>query len=136
MEKVTFKVKMDKDSVAEEITLNVDFDGVADELIRKHAMANMVVVWQGQIRTHWTEYKEGKMPDSTTFGVPLFAGKRGGVTVVKKVTLESAKKWANEGTELEQLLKKIDLLEGMGIDVPIELLDRLDILDPQGNKDI
>ena len=78
--KVEFKVAMDAEQKklgnAQTITLDVDFDGVDDDTIRKHAIANCVVGWQSQIRNHWTEYVDGKLPESIKFGDPLFTTAR------------------------------------------------------------
>ena len=126
---IKFTVKMYKYSDKEEIILNVGFDGVEDEIIQKHALANMVVTWQGQIRTHWDAYKEGKMPTDITFGVPLFGASRGR-TVTKKITSESANAWLNEGSKLDQLNKKIEMIESMGMEVPDHMWSKLEELEP------
>jgi hypothetical protein len=58
------------------INLDVSFEGVDESLIYKHALANCVVGWQSQIRSHWDEYVDGKLPESITFGDPLFESAR------------------------------------------------------------
>lgn len=54
------------------VELDISFEGVPDEIIRKHAMANMTVAWQNQIRNNW----EADLPETVIFGEPLFASRR------------------------------------------------------------
>ena len=77
--KCTFKVAMNGDEKkagnVDTITLDISFEGVSDEIIHKNALANRIVAYQSQIRSHWTEYKEGKMPTELKFDENLFATK-------------------------------------------------------------
>ena len=81
---VKFKVAMDAEQKAaknfKEVEFECSFDGVAPSIIQRHAIANQVVAWQGQIRNNWSKFLEGKLPKVVTFGTPLFEGGRGGRT--------------------------------------------------------
>lgn len=89
---IKFKVAMDNEQKklgnVEEITLDVDFEGVPDAIVRKAALAHAVVSWQSQIRSHWTDFKEGKLPTSVTFGNPLFTSTRR--VAIAPITQETA----------------------------------------------
>ena len=78
---VKFKVAMDAEQKAaknfKEVEFECSFDGVAPSIIQRHAIANQVVTWQGQIRNNWSKFLEGKLPKVVTFGNPLFEGGRG-----------------------------------------------------------
>ena len=78
---VKFKVAMDAEQKAaknfKEVEFECSFDGVAPSIIQRHAIANQVVAWQGQIRNNWSKFLEGKLPKVVTFGNPLFEGGRG-----------------------------------------------------------
>ena len=77
---VKFKVAMDAEQKAaknfKEVEFECSFDGVAPSIIQRHAIANQVVAWQGQIRNNWSKFLEGKLPKVVTFGTPLFEGGR------------------------------------------------------------
>ena len=81
---VKFKVAMDAEQKAaknfKEVEFECSFDGVAPSIIQRHAIANQVVAWQGQIRSNWSKFLEGQLPKIVTFGTPLFEGGRGGRT--------------------------------------------------------
>ena len=81
---VKFKISMDAEAKKagefELVEFSVDFDGVDEELIRKHAIANQIVAWQAQIRSNWDKFLKGDLPPVVKFGVPLFEGKRATVT--------------------------------------------------------
>ncbi len=126
---ITFKVKMDKHSDAHEVKLNVSFDDVDEAIIQKHALANCVVGWQGQIRNHWDAFVEGKMPTEVTFGNPLFASTRGR-TIVKQVTVDSAAEFLNGKSELNKLTALIDMMEKAGMDIPEDMWTKMDELSP------
>ena len=110
---VKFKVAMDneqkKEGNVEEIALDVTFDEVPEDVIHKAALAHMVVAWQSQIRSHWTEFTEGKLPQKVTFGVPLFASKR--APKASKVTQESATNYINTLSS-EAKAKMLQMLQG------------------------
>ncbi len=55
-----------------EVIMNVNFDGVDPALIQKHALANMKVHWQAQLRNNWDKFIEDGTPDTITFGEPLY----------------------------------------------------------------
>ena len=77
---VKFKVAMDAEQKAaknfKEVEFECSFDGVDPSIIQRHAIANQVVAWQGQIRNNWDKFLSGKLPKIVTFGVPLFEGGR------------------------------------------------------------
>lgn len=79
---VKFKVAMDAEQKAaknfKEVSFECTFDGVAPSIIQRHAIANQIVAWQGQIRSNWDKFLSGQLPKVVTFGTPLFEGKRGG----------------------------------------------------------
>jgi hypothetical protein len=79
---VTFKVAMDAEQKAaknfKEVKFECSFDGVSEDTIRRAALQNQIVAWQGQIRANWDKFISGETPKTVTFGNPLFAGKRGG----------------------------------------------------------
>ena len=78
---VTFKIAMDAEQKNlknfYEVSFEVSFDGVPPSLIQKHAIANQVVAWQSQIRSHWDDFLKGELPKVITFGQVLFGGTRG-----------------------------------------------------------
>ncbi|HUW44852.1 MAG TPA: hypothetical protein VMW50_03560 [Dehalococcoidia bacterium] len=77
---VKFKVAMDAEQKAaknfKEVEFECSFDGVDPSIIQRHAIANQIVIWQGQIRNNWDKFLSGKLPKIVTFGVPLFEGGR------------------------------------------------------------
>jgi len=78
---VEFSVAMDSEQKrlnnVKKVKFECSFDGVATDVIQRHAIANMVVQWQGQIRGHWTEFVNGELPKTVVFGQPLFnSGRR------------------------------------------------------------
>jgi len=77
---ITFNVSKDADAKkagdVHEVEFEIIFDLVDDELIHKHAVANMVVAWQNQIRSNWEKFIADGLPDSITFGVPLYESRR------------------------------------------------------------
>ena len=107
--KHTFNISMDNEAKKagdiRKVELEVSFEGVPDETIRKHAMANMTVAWQNQIRGNWTAFDEGKLPNEITFGEPLFATRR-----AAPMTPESAKAFieAMSPEAREALLKSLN----------------------------
>ena len=78
--KVSFKIAMDNEQKklnnVKTVTLDVSFDGVSNEVIRTAAIKQQTVAWQSQIRSHWTEFVEKGVPETITFGVPLFSTAR------------------------------------------------------------
>jgi hypothetical protein len=78
---IQFKVSMDNEQKLAKnfkpVVLEVSFEGVPTDLVQKAALAHAVVAWQHQIRSHWTEFVDGKLPKEITFGNPLFTPKRG-----------------------------------------------------------
>lgn len=77
---VEFKIAMDAEQKrlgnVKDVNLEVSFDDVDFAIVQKHAVANMIVQWQNQIRSHWTDFVNGKMPTEIKFGDPLFEGGR------------------------------------------------------------
>jgi hypothetical protein len=79
---VTFKVAMDAEQKAaknfKEVKFECSFEGVSLDTIKRAALQNQIVAWQGQIRANWDKFISGETLKTVTFGNPLFAGKRGG----------------------------------------------------------
>jgi hypothetical protein len=77
---IEFKIAMDADAKrngdVKTVKFTISFDGVHDDTIRKAAIANQIVGWQSQIRSHWDEFSKGELPEVVTFGQPLFASSR------------------------------------------------------------
>jgi hypothetical protein len=77
---VEFKVAMDAEAKRngdfKTVKFTVTFDNVPEDTIRKAAIANQIVGWQSQIRSHWDEFSKGELPEVVTFGQPLFASAR------------------------------------------------------------
>lgn len=106
-----FTVAMDseakKNGDVKTVELEISFDGVSEEEIRKAAIANCVVGWQGQIRNNWDKFLEGELPEVVTFGVPLFESAR---KTVVPMTPEGMKEYINsldpeaKAEYMEQLL--------------------------------
>ena len=92
---VEFKIAMDADAKrngdVETVKFTISFEGVSDDIIRKAAIANQIVGWQSQIRSHWDEFTKGELPEVVTFGQPLFASKR---TVVRQMSQEEVQQAA------------------------------------------
>ena len=80
------------------VVLNISFEGVSEDTIRKHAMANMTVAWQNQIRNDW----EGELPEEVIFGEPLFASRR-----AAPMTAEGAKKMLLDNLSPEKMAEVI-----------------------------
>jgi len=108
---ITFKIARDaeakKEGDIQEVTLTVNFEGVAEADLIKAALQAQIVGWQSQIRSHWTEFVEGKIPEEITFGDPLFEGKKVR-TIVAPVTEVDVKKYIQEqlaaGRSIEDIL--------------------------------
>jgi hypothetical protein len=81
---VEFKIAMDIDAKrkgdVETVKFLISFKGVDDDIIRKAAIANQIVGWQSQIRSHWDEFIKGELPEIVTFGQPLFASTKRTIT--------------------------------------------------------
>jgi hypothetical protein len=77
---VEFKTSMDIDAKragdVKTFKFTISFEGVSDDIIRKAAIANQIVGWQSQIRSHWADFIGGKLPEVITFGQPLFTSTR------------------------------------------------------------
>jgi hypothetical protein len=74
---IEFKIAMDADAKrngdVKTVKFTISFEGVSEDTIRKAAIANQIVGWQSQIRSHWDEFSKGELPEVVTFGQPLFA---------------------------------------------------------------
>jgi hypothetical protein len=92
---VEFKISRDseakKANEVKVVKFTISFEGVSDDIIRKAAIANQIVGWQSQIRSHWDEFSKGQLPEVVTFGQPLFASKR---TVVRQMSQEEVQQAA------------------------------------------
>ena len=88
--KVEFKVAMDAEQKAaknfKDVSFNVDFFGVSDEVIKKYAMKNYIIEIQGQIRNNWNTFEKDGVPKVITFGQTMFGKKQ--KTVVKEISSE------------------------------------------------
>ena len=82
--KVEFTVARDAEAKklkdVEKVTFECTFDGVEPSIIQQHAIANMVVAWQSQIRNNWKEFLKGELPKTVTFGQTLFSGRKPAVS--------------------------------------------------------
>jgi hypothetical protein len=110
---ITFKIARDaeakKEGDIQEVTLTVNFEGVAEADLIKAALQAQIVGWQSQIRSHWTEFVEGKIPEEITFGDTLFSGtSKKTVTVVRPATQEemlaAVRAKLQEGKSLKEIL--------------------------------
>jgi hypothetical protein len=123
--KVTFKVAMNaeekKAKNEKTVEFEVDFTNVPMDTLQKHAVANMIVMWQSQIRSHWTEFTQGELPKKVTFGVPLFAGGRRGTCPV--ITVEKAEEHILGQDRLTQVRMAIKLMRANNMDVPDALIE-------------
>ena len=103
---VNFKVAMDAEQKAaknfKEVKFEVSFEGVDPDLIRRHAVANQVVAWQGQIRNNWDKFISGELPKIVTFGNTLFESTRVR-TISKPVTEDDVRKFL-AGKSPEEIL--------------------------------
>jgi hypothetical protein len=92
---VEFKISRDseakKANEVKVVKFTISFEGVSNDIIRKAAIANQIVGWQSQIRSHWDEFSKGELPEVVTFGQPLFASKR---TVVRQMSQEEVQQAA------------------------------------------
>jgi hypothetical protein len=74
---VEFKISRDaeakKANEVKVVKFTISFEGVSNDIIRKAAIANQIVGWQTQLRSHWDEFSKGELPEVVTFGQPLFA---------------------------------------------------------------
>jgi hypothetical protein len=74
---VEFKISRDseakKANEVKVVKFTISFEGVSNDIIRKAAIANQIVGWQSQIRSHWDEFSKGELPETVVFGQPLFA---------------------------------------------------------------
>jgi hypothetical protein len=81
---VEFKISRDseakKANEVKVVKFTISFEGVSDDIIRKAAIANQIVGWQSQLRSHWDEFSKGQLPETVVFGQPLFASTRRTVT--------------------------------------------------------
>ena len=125
METITFKVAMDKEQAAlkntHTVTINVERPADIPDIIWSHAVANYKVKLQGQIRPNWDKFITDTFPKTLAFGETLYAKAQ----PVAKITTESASKWLEEGTPLDQIKRKITMIEQMGLDVPEHMLEEL-----------
>jgi hypothetical protein len=92
---VEFKISRDaeakKANEVKVVKFTISFEGVSNDIIRKAAIANQIVGWQTQLRSHWDEFSKGELPEVVTFGQPLFASKR---TVVRQMSQEEVQQAA------------------------------------------
>jgi len=85
--KTTFRVAMDNEQKAiknrYKVTIDVDFTGVPTEVIEKHAIANMKVHWQSQIRNNWDKFIKEGVPAKMTFGDAIYTSTKSVMTEEK-----------------------------------------------------
>jgi hypothetical protein len=97
---------MDKEQMLlknfKEVKFECSFDGVAPSLIQRHAIANQVVAWQGQIRNNWDKFISGELPKIVTFGNTLFESTRVR-TISKPITEGDVRKFL-AGKSPEEIL--------------------------------
>jgi len=91
--KVDFKVSMDNEQKLlknfKKVELEVDFEGVDLETIKKYALKAYVIELQGQVRPNWEKFEKGEYPKVVKFGDAMFSGGRGKVTAEKAATVYS-----------------------------------------------
>lgn len=107
---VKFTVAMDAEAKkagdVKTVEFECSFEGVDEDTITKHAVANMVVAWQSQIRNNWEKFIKGELPKAVTFGVPLFEGRgRAAATITPEgIKAFLNKKMQEEGWTMEQCM--------------------------------
>lgn len=131
MKTIKFKVAMDSEAAKakqhKDVSLNVDMSKVSREVLETLACSAQVVRWQAEIRSHWDEFIDGKLPREVEFGKPLFT--EGRTRVVKAaVTEEDVKKYLEKLTPAQKLQKTIEMMEDAGMPIPDELMKKLDEL--------
>ena len=128
-QKVEFKVSMCEDDrkagKTKKVEFEVDFAGVSQDTLRTLAISCQVVRWQAQIKSHWTEFLEGKLPKVVTFGAPLFSGMKGAPA---PMTTEKATEFLKGQSRLEQIRAIISMMEASKMDVPQGLYDEEELL--------
>lgn len=131
MKDIKFKVAMDAEQAKagkhKEVVLKVDMSKVSRDTLETMACSAQVVRWQGEIRSHWTDFLEGKMPTQVEFGKPLFSEGRTR-TIVKEVTEDDVKKYLEKMTPAQKLQKTIEMMEDAGMPIPDELMQKLNEL--------
>lgn len=131
---VKFKVAMDSEAKAagkfHEVEFKVNMAAVSQEVVDKMAISAQVVRWQGEIRSHWDEFLKGELPKVAQFGTPLFGTSR--TRIVKAaVTDDDVKMYLEKLSPAMKLQKTIEMMEEAGMDIPPELLEKLDFLTDQ-----
>jgi len=128
-QKVEFKVSMcEEDRKAgktKKVEFDVDFTGVSQDTLRTLAISCQVIRWQAQIKSHWTEFLEGKLPKVVQFGAPLFSGMKGAPA---PMTTEKATEFLKGQSRLEQVRAIISMMETNKMDVPQGLYDEEELL--------
>ena len=126
---VEFNVAMDaeqkKAGNVKKVKFECSFDGVDPGVVQRHAIANQVVAWQGQIRNSWDKFISGELPKVVQFGQPLFSGGRGAQVPMTK---EKATEFLKGQSRLEQVRAIISMMESSKMDVPQGLYDEEELL--------
>ena len=127
--KVSFKVSMDDEQRklgnAKVVEFQVDFSETSQNTLKTLAIASQNIRWQAQIKGHWTEFTEGKLPKVVKFGEPLFGTSRTRQVVI---TQESALNHLKSISRLEQVRSIISMMESTKMDVPINLYEEEETL--------
>ena len=126
-ETITFKVAMDNEAKKagefHSVEIHVKRPDGIPTIVWDFANATYKVRLQGQIRNNWSQFVADTFPKTLSFGESLYVK-----TKSAKITVDTAADFLNTGSAEEVLVKKIDLLEKMEVEVPQELRDRLETL--------
>jgi len=125
METIKFTVAMNNEEKlaknTHDVEIHVERPAGIPDIVWTHAIANYKVKLQGQIRPNWDTFIKDSFPKTLEFGQALYAKAKAPAVI----TTESAQTWMNTGSPLEQLKKKISIVEGMGMEVPAHMLEEL-----------
>lgn len=134
---VEFKVAMDEEQRKAKNIHNVkfecSFDGADMDMVKRLAIQQQVVRWQQQIRANWNKFLSDGLPSTIAFGVPLYEGKRSGAT---PMTAERAEEFLLNQDRLTQVRTAITLMEKVGMEVSVELLEEESLLIEAQNSEV
>jgi len=126
-ETMSFKVALNNEAKKmgdfHDVEIHVRRPADIPTIVWDFAIAAYKVRLQGQIRNNWSQFVADTFPKTLSFGESLYVK-----TKSAKITVDTAADFLNTGSAEEILVKKIDLLEKMEVEVPQELRDRLETL--------
>jgi hypothetical protein len=80
---VEFTVAMDKEAKengdVKKVKFTLTFPESCEDQLQTDAIAHQVVKWQSQIRSNWDKFLENGVPETITYGSPLYGSRRGAV---------------------------------------------------------